>query len=42
MGVAAILVMWPEQFQHFRSPIPEKLHMKFDFDWPIGFRGEDV
>ena len=21
----------------FRSPIPKKLHMKFDFDWPSGF-----
>ena len=29
MGMAAILV------------IPEKLHMKSDFDWPSGFRGED-
>ena len=27
---------------NFRFPIPEKLHMKFDFDWPSGFRGEDV
>ena len=24
------------------SPIPWRLHMKFDFDWPSGFWGEDV
>ena len=26
---------------NFRSPIPWRLHMKFDFDWPSGF-WEDV
>ena len=23
-------------------PIPWRLHIKFDSDWPSGFRGEDV
>ena len=27
---------------NFRSPYPMRLHIKFDFDWPSGFRGEDV
>ena len=27
---------------NFRSPFPRRLHIKFGFDWPIGFRGEDV
>ena len=27
---------------NFRSPIPWRLHMKFDFDWPSGCWGEDV
>ena len=27
---------------NFRSPIPTSLHMKFDFNWPSGFRGDDV
>ena len=22
---------------YFHSPIPRRLHMKFDFDWPHGF-----
>ena len=26
----------------FRSPFPRRLHIKFAFDWPSGFRGEDV
>ena len=26
----------------FRSPFPRRLHIKFGFDWPSGFRGEDV
>ena len=25
---------------NFRSPIQRRFHMKFDFDWPSGFRGE--
>ena len=27
---------------NFRSPFPRRLHIKFDFDWPSGFRGEDI
>ena len=27
---------------NFRSPFPWRLHIKFDFDWPSGFGGEDV
>ena len=27
---------------NFRSPIPRRLHMKFGFNRPSGFRGEDV
>ena len=27
---------------YFRSPFPRRLHIKFGFDWPSGFRGEDV
>ena len=27
---------------NFRSRILRSLHMKFEFDWPSGFRGEDV
>ena len=27
---------------NFRSPFPRRLHIKFGFDWLIGFRGEDV
>ena len=27
---------------NFGSPFPRGLNMKFGFDWPSGFRGEDV
>ena len=27
---------------NFRSPFPRRLHSIFGFDWPGGFRGEDV
>ena len=27
---------------NFRSPYPMRLHIKFGFDWPSGFREEDV
>ena len=27
---------------NFRSPFPERLHMKFDINWPSGFREADV
>ena len=26
----------------FRSPLTRRLHIKFGFDWPSGFSGEDV
>ena len=26
---------------NFRSPFPRRLHIKFGFDWPSGFRDED-
>ena len=25
---------------NFRSPYPRRLHIKFGFDWPSGFRGD--
>ena len=27
---------------NFLSPLLRRLHIKFGFDWPCGFRGEDV
>ena len=27
---------------NFRSPFPWRLHIKFGFDWPSGFGGENV
>ena len=27
---------------NFLSPFPRRFHMKFGFDWPSGFREEDV
>ena len=38
MGMAAILV-WTI-YINFRSPFPRRLHIKFGFDLPSGFRGE--
>ena len=35
MSMVAILVMWPEPFMHFIRI----LHIRFDFDWPLCFRG---
>ena len=29
-------------YTKFPSPFPRRLHIKFGFDWPSGFRGEDV
>ena len=26
----------------FRYPFPRRLHIKFGFDWPSGFREEDL
>ena len=43
MGVAAIILSCdPNAMKNFRSPLPLKLHMKFGFDCPSGFWGEDV
>ena len=43
MGVAAILVIWPRcREQTFVPPTQAGLHIKFGFDWPSGFREEDV
>ena len=32
MGMAAILVMCQNHLNKLSSPIPQKLHMKYDFD----------
>ena len=37
MGIAAILVIWPELLKIVRSYNPQKLYMKFGFDGPSGF-----
>ena len=29
-------------YTNFSSPIPRRLHIKFGFDWPSVFRGEDL
>ena len=29
-------------YTNVRSPFPRRLHIKFSFDWPSGFRGEYV
>ena len=29
-------------YTNFRSPSPRRHHIKFGFDWPSCFRGEDV
>ena len=29
-------------YKIFRSPFQRMLHMKFSFDWPSGFTGEDL
>ena len=29
-------------YTNFCYPFPMRLHMEFGFDWPSGFRGEDV
>ena len=42
MGMAAILVMWPGLFEYTFVPPSQRSPYKFDFDWPSGFRGEDV
>ena len=34
-------VTWPI-YLNFGSPFPKMLHIKFGFDWPSGFREEDL
>ena len=29
-------------YTNFRSPFARRLHIKFGFDWPSGFGGEDL
>ena len=34
---------WSCDLDHlYKLSFPRKLHIKFGFDWPGGFRGEDV
>ena len=47
MGMATILVMWPDRLHKLSppptpSPVPRRLHLKFGFNRPIGFWAEDV
>ena len=39
--LACDLVTWTI-YTNFRFPFLRMLHMKFGFDWPSGFRGEDL
>ena len=34
-------VIWTT-YINFDSPFPRMLHINFDFDWPSGFREEDL
>ena len=42
MGMAAIWSSDPDRLNKLCSLIPRRLHMKFGFNRPTGFRGEDV
>ena len=42
MGVAAIGHMTQISLSNFRPHYPGMLHIKFHFDWPSGFREEDL
>ena len=36
---------WSSELDHLYKlvfPLPKRLHMNIGFDWPSGFRGEDV
>ena len=35
-------VMHDHIYINFGSPFPRRLHIKYGFDWPSGFGGEDV
>ena len=34
-------VTWPI-YTNFGLPFPRRLHIKYGFDWPSGFGGEDI
>ena len=38
MGTATILVMQPVPFEQTFVPTSNSLNIKFEFDWPSGFR----
>ena len=40
MGMAAILVL--DRLYKLSFPLPKDAPQKFGFDWPSGFRGEDL
>ena len=42
MGMADIRLGHVTIYINFRPPFPRRLNIKFGFDWPSGFRGEDV
>ena len=42
MGMAAILVSDLDHLYKLSFPFPRRLHIRFGFDWPSAFRGEDV
>ena len=42
IGMAAILVNGPRPFSNFSFPHLRRLHMKFEQNWLMGFRGEVV
>ena len=42
MGVAAMLVMLQDHLNKYPFAGPKESHMKFEFNWPRGFREEDV
>ena len=42
MVMAAIVVIWPGLFIYTLVAPSYRRHIKFGFDWPSGFRGEDI
>ena len=42
MGMAAIWLCDLDHLYKFSFPLPKEAPHKFGFDWPSGFRGEDV
>ena len=41
MGMAAILVIYLDRLKTFRSPNPQRLQMKFSFNWPPCLKSVD-